>query len=130
MRIAGAQARQVPVDETLLAWLAQTPIATGQSLLAQAGQPAPSLSDLTSGLLYAAHDASVDVPAEVTPGAIWHTAVGHLARQGARLGDIATYLGQLNPQQAAMYSALAPAGTRLGWGQVQRLLPAAQSPWT
>ena len=114
------------VDETLLAWLAQTPIAAGQNLLVPANQPVPSQNDLTSGLLYAAHDASVDGPAEVTPDAIWHTGVAHLARQGTRLGDIAHYLGPLSPQQAALYSALAPTGARLGLNQVALLLPAAQ----
>ena len=37
LRVRGPQAPQLSVDETLLAWLAQAPMAAGKSLMAQAG---------------------------------------------------------------------------------------------
>ena len=132
LNIVGEHARAVQVDQALLAWLAQHPVAPGQALVSEAAVPpdgvfkAPTLAELTTGLLYAAHDASVDQPAEVTPEAVWHTAVAHLARQGLRLSDLARWLGHLDNQQATLYSALAPAGTRLGLDQVQNLLPGAR----
>ena len=129
LQIRGEQARQVPIDEALLAWLASHPVGERQNLLAETPESAtaPGLANLTTGLLYAAHDASLDQPAEITPEAIWHTGVAHLARQGLRLSDLARLLGHLTTEQATLYSAMAPAGTRLGTDQVSRLLPVAQS---
>ncbi len=137
LNVAGEHARAVAVDEALLAWLARHPVAPAQALVAPAAASVagsavppdsavkiPTLAELTTGLLYAAHDASLDLPAEVTPEAVWHTAVAHLARQGLRLSDLARWLGHLSTEQATLYSALAPQGTRLGLDQVRVLLPA------
>ena len=131
LNVAGEHARAVQVDEALLAWLAQHPVEPGQALVSEAARApdgafkSPALAELTTGLLYAAHDASLDQPAEVTPEAVWHTAVAHLARQGLRLSDLAQWLGHLSTEQATLYSALAPQGTRLGLDQVRALMPAA-----
>jgi hypothetical protein len=133
LNVAGEHARAVPVDEALLAWLAQHPVAPGQALVSEPAKlpegafKSPTLAELTTGLLYAAHDASLDQPAEVTPEAVWHTAVAHLARQGLRLSDLAQWLGHLSTEQATLYSALAPQGTRLGLEQVRPLMPAAHT---
>ncbi len=140
LNVAGEHARPVAVDEALLAWLAQHPVAPAQALVApvptrvagsavppEGAVKTPTLAELTTGLLYAAHDASLDLPAEVTPEAVWHTAVAHLARQGLRLSDLAQWLGHLSTEQATLYSALAPQGTRLGPGQVQALMPVART---
>lgn len=139
LNVTGDHARAVPVDEALLAWLAQHPVAPAQALVGDLGVSsqadvhleaafkAPTLAELTTGLLYAAHDASLDQPAEVTPEAVWHTAVAHLARQGLRLSDLAKWLGHLSTEQATLYSALAPQGTRLGPDQVRVLMPAART---
>ncbi len=114
LQIAGEHPREIDCDALLRAYLDE-------------GVPAVSLPDLTTGLLYAAHDAGVDAPAEVTPEAVWHTGAAHLARQGLRMAELARVLGKLSPQQAALYSALAPAGKRLGLAEVDRLLPAARA---
>jgi integrase len=129
IRVRGAMARDLPVDATMLEWLANCPLDPNQSLLAEAGQPAPTDQELSSGLLYAAHDAGLDAPAEVDAQAIWHTATAFLARQGMRLSDLAQRVGHLDAAQAALYGGLSvqakrSAGTAAHEAPV--LMPAAQ----
>ena len=138
VRIGGARPREIALDAALKAQISGTAgfpdaidsgagHATSVGLLATNGAENPSLNDLTTGLLYAAHDAGVDAPVEVTPEAVWHTGAAHLARQGIRMADLARALGALSPQQAALYSSLAPPGRRFGWDEVQALVPAARA---
>ncbi len=138
LKIGGARPREIVLDAALRAQLtAAEPLrhapdsgaayAVDSRLLATNLLENPTLADLTTGLLYAAHDAGVDAPVEVTPEAVWHTGAAHLARQGIRLADLAAALGQLSPQQAALYSSLAPPGRRLGRDEVEALVPAAQA---
>ncbi len=128
VHIGGARPRSIALDAGLTAQLMGLQTENDTPLLAAANpQVAVTLADLTTGLLYAAHDAGVEAPVEVTPEAVWHTGAAHLARQGIRLADLATALGHLSPQQAALYSSLAPAGRRLGWDEVEHLVPAAKA---
>ena len=140
VHVAGARPRDVALDAALDAALQAQSVGSASvqvtsdpvtapaingRLLATDDLEKPSLADLTTGLLYAAHDAGVEAPVEVTPEAIWHTGVAHLARQGIRMADLARALGPLTPQQAALYSSLAPTGKRLAWDEVAHLVPAA-----
>jgi polysaccharide biosynthesis transport protein len=135
MRVRGAMARDLPVDATMLQWLANHPLDPNQGLLAEAGQPAPSEQELSSGLLYAAHDAGLDAPAEVNAQAIWHTAASHLARQGVRLSELAQRVGHLDAEQAALYGGLSVQAKRSTGGAgitahgAPALLPAAEFGW-
>ena len=140
VHVAGARPRDVALDSALDAALQAQSVRSASvqatsdpvtapaidgRLLATNDLEKPSLADLTTGLLYAAHDAGVEAPVEVTPEAIWHTGAAHLARQGIRMADLARALGPLTPQQAALYSSLAPTGKRLAWDEVAHLVPAA-----
>ncbi len=139
LRIRGLHSRAVALDPTLVAQFAVSgDPADGRSgssanadrpLLAvhdpNPSTPSTTLTQLTTGLLYAAHDAGVDFAVEVTPDAVWHAGAAHLARQGIRLADLASLLGHLSPQQAALYSGMAPPGRRLDMIEVQRLMPVA-----
>ena len=95
-------------------------------MLGDANAKPVALNDLTTELLYAAHDAGVDQPTEVTPDALRHTCAVFLAHQGIRMADLARAVGQMSAAQAAIYSAMSPAGKRLGLEQVERLMPAAR----
>jgi polysaccharide biosynthesis transport protein len=125
--LADGLAREIPLDPSLQELIVKTfmvtPAGDAQVLLS-AGNGSPiSLGNLTSELLYAAHDAALDQPAEVTPDALRHTYAAYLARQGIRLTDLARAVGSLSPDLAARYSAMAPPGKRLGLEQVQRVMP-------
>ena len=120
--------RDIPLDDGLhqmiVAGFKVTPAVDGQTLLSNGNGGALALPNLAAELLYAAHDAGVEQPSEVTPEALRHTAAAYLARQGVRLTDMAQVMGEMSPEQATLYSAMAPAGKRLGLDQVERLMPA------
>lgn len=123
--------REIALDSGLhrliVAGFKVTPAVDGQTLLSNGNGGPLGLPNLTAELLYAAHDAGVDQPSDVTPDALRHTAAAFLARQGVRLIDMAKVMGELNVEQATLYSAMAPAGKRLGLDEVQRLMPAVTS---
>ena len=122
--------REIALDSGLhrmiVAGFKVTPAVDGQTLLSNGNGGPLGLPNLTAELLYAAHDAGVDQPSEVTPDALRHTAAAFLARQGIRLTDLAKVMGELNADQAALYSAMAPSGKRLGLDEVERLMPTLQ----
>ena len=94
----------------------------GAPLFARHGTARPTLEDLTSDLLCAAHDAGVENPAEVTPAALRHTYLAFLARQGIRLADLVRLVGRLPPEQIAVYGSYAPPGERLALDEVNRVI--------
>ena len=119
--------REIPLDagfhQLILAGFKVTPAVDGQTLLSNGNGGPLGLPNLAAELLYAAHDAGVDEPSEVTPDALRHTAAAFLARQGIRLTDLAKVMGELKAE-AALYSTMAPSGRRLGADEVERLMPA------
>jgi polysaccharide biosynthesis transport protein len=120
--------REVPLDagfhQLILSGFKVTPAVDGQTLLSNGNGGPLGLPNLAAELLYAAHDAGIDQPSEVTPDTLRHTAAAFLARQGIRLTDMAKVMGDMGAEQAALYSAMAPSGKRLGIDEVQRLMPA------
>lgn len=135
LRVGAANAedgtRHIPLDagfhQLIVAGFKLTPAVDGQTLLSNGNGGPLGLPNLAAELLYAAHDAGIDQPSEVTPEALRHTAAAFLARQGMRLTDMAKVMGELKAEQAALYSAMAPSGKRLGLDEVQRLMPAVVS---
>ena len=121
--------REIPLDDALhqmiVARFKVTPAVDGQTLLSNGNGGPLGLPHLAAELLYAAHDAGIEQPSEVTPEALRHTAAAYLARQGVRLTDMAKIMGEMSAEQATVYSAMAPAGKRLGLDQVERLMPTA-----
>ena len=61
-------------------------------------------------------------PAEVTPEALRHTCLAHLARQGLRMAELARLAGHLGSEQAALYSAYAPEGIRRSLAEIDRTM--------
>jgi uncharacterized protein involved in exopolysaccharide biosynthesis len=123
-------ARDIPLDsslhEVIVNTFKVTPAGDAQPLLGDANAKPVALSDLTTELLYAAHDAGVDQPGEVTPDALRHTCAAFLARQGIRMADLARTIGHMSATEVAIYSAMSPAGKRLGLEQVERLMSAVR----
>jgi len=75
-------------------------------------------------VMYAAYDAGLDGPDEVTPRALRHTYLVYLLRQGIRFADIGRIVGRLPPQELAAYMRYAPSQPRLPLEEVDLLLPA------
>jgi integrase len=126
IRVSGDTARSIEIVEPLLGLLQRSPHGPDARVLAVAGEAPPNVETLASQLLYAAHDGGLDRAAEVTPDALWHTGIAYLARQGIRLAELAKVAGRLSAEQAATYSALAPAGTRVSLAEVHSILQQVQ----
>lgn len=122
IRVPGASARTVAMLEPAAAMLERLPRALGGKLLAWKDAGQVTLETVTSDLLFAAHDAGIERPAEITPAALRHTYIAFLARQGIRLADLIKLVGRLSPEQAATYSSYAPPGKRLALDEVNRML--------
>jgi hypothetical protein len=86
------------------------------------GRPATP-ADLEGAILYAAHDAGIERPSEVTALALRHTYVAFLVRQGIRFADLARVVGSLPPEALAAYGDLAPAGPRAALEAIELVLP-------
>ncbi len=121
--VAGPDARSVALPADTLDWIAGEDEADAPLFVDSGGRP---LSDATlrTALLYAAHDAGLDAADDVTPEALRHTYVAFLLRQGLRFADVARIVGPLPADRLAAYKRLAPGGTAVGLGDVERILPA------
>jgi integrase len=128
LRIGGGSPRTVAMLPPAVALLEDRAPIPGARLLASDGTVSPTLEDLTSDLLCAAHDAAIERPAEVTPGALRHSYIVFLARQGLRLADLIKVVGRLPPEQAALYSGCAPPGKRLALDEVNRVMDGLEGP--
>ncbi len=122
VRVGGSAPRSVALLEPAMTLLAQMSPVPGTPLLARQGAAPPTPEDIRSDLLCAAHDAGIDAPAEVTPGALRHTYLAFLARQGIRLTDLVKVAGRLPPEEMAAYSGYSPPGKRLGLDEVNRVI--------
>ena len=122
LHVGGGTPRAVAILEPAVTILERLPPTAGTRLLAIHGAAPPTLADLTSDLLCAAHDAGIERPAEVTPGALRHTYIAFLARQGIRLADLVKVVGRLPPEQAAAYTGYSPPEKRLALDEVNRVM--------
>lgn len=113
IRIEGGSPRTLAMLDATLATIARQTATAGKRLLEHTPE------ELTADLLCAAYDAGIERPTEVTLGAIRHTYVAFLARQGMRLADLAKVVGRLPADQVALYSTYAPAGKRLTLDEVK-----------
>ena len=123
--VGGASARTVDLFEPATTLLGRLPRAHGARLMPPVGDEPMTIDELSSDVLFAAHDAGIEQPAEVTPGALRHTFLAFLARQGIRLGDLTRVAGRVPAELAAVYSGYAPAGARLGLSEVRRVCEGA-----
>ena len=127
IRVGGESPREIPISDVLERELALGPAATeGPLLPARGGRPA-ARADVGSAFLYAAHDAGIERPSELTPAALRHTYLAFLVRQGIRFADLARLVGRIPPEELAAYGELAPTGARVALDAIERVLPALRS---
>jgi polysaccharide biosynthesis transport protein len=93
-------------------------------LLGEPGAESLPLSHIEALISYAAHDAALQQPAEVTPWALRHTLICHLVRQGIRFSDLARIVGTLPAEVTAAYGAILPAAARHSLDETDKVLPA------
>ena len=94
-----------------------------RTLIASRSGAPMTVAELDAALLYAAHDAAIDGPDDVTSAALHHTAVCFLVRQGIRFADLVELVGDLGADALARYRPLVPAGPRRSIDDVERSMP-------
>jgi len=127
IRVSGESARTLPLNDALrnliAARRALQPEAAGTLLRSPSGGRLPP-DDLRSLVMYAAYDAGLDGPDEVTPQALRHTYLVYLLRQGIRFADIGRIVGRLPPQELAAYMRYAPSQPRRPLEEIDLIPPA------
>ena len=123
VHVGGACARSVEVNGAAARCLASGVGAPDAPVLKGLGDQPATLESLSMQLLYAAHDAGLERPYEITPYALRHTYLAFLVRQGIRFADLAQLVGQLPAPVLAAYSGMAPAGARISRESVNCVFP-------
>lgn len=125
--VGGGSPRTVELPEAVASVLQRLPAGPGGPLFASETGALPASEDLALEIFYAAHDAGIARPGEVTPAALRHSYIAFLVRQGIRFSDLVGIVGRLSPEVAAAYSDLAPSGERIALSKVDRSLPAVSA---
>jgi polysaccharide biosynthesis transport protein len=94
------------------------------NLIGEAGTAPLDLSHLDALISYAAHDAALEQPVDVTPWAVRHTFISYLVRQGMRFSEIARIVGTLPAEVTAAYGLMQPAGARPSIETIDKVMPA------
>ena len=125
LRIGGSAARTLPLGGGAARLFERTqgdddlPVLPGPSSGGSA-----TLESLTAQLLCAAHDAGLERLQGASPAAVRHSYIAFLVRQGARFADLVRWVGPLDAELLAAYSALAPSGARLDMAAIRSDFPA------
>jgi succinoglycan biosynthesis transport protein ExoP len=89
----------------------------------KSGEPA-RLSHLEEVISYAAHDAGLAQPADITPTVIRHTFIVFLVRQGIRFSELPRVVGPLPAGVTVAYGAIVPTAMRRPLEETDRVIPA------
>jgi uncharacterized protein involved in exopolysaccharide biosynthesis len=122
-RVGGEPPRTVRLHPAAIPFLGAGSESPEAQVLQKATGDAVTLQWLSTQLLCAAHDAGLERVQEITPHALRHTYTAFLVRQGVRFADLVQLVGPLPAPTLAAYSALAPAGARIGLESVNYVFP-------
>jgi uncharacterized protein involved in exopolysaccharide biosynthesis len=127
IRIAGASARSFALAEPLRGLVAARRSATSEgaeTLLHDAAGAPLGAADVARLVLYAAYDAGLERPHEITPAVLRHTYLAFLLRQGMRMSDLAKVAGHIPQAELGAYAQIAGSSARLPLDEIERVLPA------
>jgi succinoglycan biosynthesis transport protein ExoP len=127
IRVRGESSREISIRGSLESQLVARTASPKMPLVPVRGRPATP-SDLGEAILYAAHDAGIERPSEVTAASLRHTYIAFLVRQGIRFADLARVVGRLPPEELAAYRVLVPPGPRASLDAIDRVFPPLRSP--
>jgi succinoglycan biosynthesis transport protein ExoP len=128
LRVPGEWSRELEIGRALERELVIGAAPSDSPLVPARGERPATLSDIGVALLYAAHDAGIERPSEITPAALRHTYVAFLVRQGIRFADLARLVGVIPSDELTAYGPLTPAGPRVALDAIELVLPALRSP--
>ena len=127
MRVGGADARTLALDEPMRALLAarqQRQEKPGDRVLQTPGGDRFAEGEVARVVLFAAYDAGLDRPQEITPSVLRYTLIGYLLRQGIRAADIDRVVGRVPHNELVAYMQLNSPATRRPIEDIERVLPA------
>jgi hypothetical protein len=127
MRVGGADARTLPLVEPMGALLAarqHQQVKPGDRVLQTPAGDAFAEAEVARLVLFAAYDAGLDRPQEVTPSVLRYTFIGYLLRQGIRAADIDHVVGRVPHTELFAYMQLNSPATRRPIEDIERVLPA------
>jgi polysaccharide biosynthesis transport protein len=125
IRLGDEAARIVPLDEpmrSLIVARRQQPDAAGTILRGPDGNSL-TLDEVARLVLFAAYDAGLDRPQEVTADALRYTYLSFLLRQGIRAADFDRIVGRVPQTELVAYMQLHSPRSRRPIEQIERLLP-------
>jgi polysaccharide biosynthesis transport protein len=126
IHLGGEAARIVPLDEpmrSLIVARTQRPGAAGTVLRGPDGNSL-TIDEVARLVLFAAYDAGLDRPQEVTADALRYTYLSFLLRQGIRAADFDRIVGRVPQTELVAYMQLHSPRARRSIEQIERLLPA------
>ena len=126
IRIAGAYGRSIPIEDPLRGLLAvrreHQPEATGTVLRGKGGTSLDG-QQLREIVQFAAHDAGLDHPQEVTPLALRYTWLVFLLRQGLRAADVLEVAGPVSHEELMASMEFHSPKTKQPADRIDRVLP-------
>jgi polysaccharide biosynthesis transport protein len=124
LNLPGDAARAVVLEEPLRGLLAaREPSVSAATIVAGAQGPLDG-AEIGRLVLYAAFDAGLERPDEVTPDILRYTYLAFLLRQGIRVADIGRLAGRVPQQELIAYMRFAPPMQRLSFDKIERVMPA------
>jgi len=127
IRVAGSAARSFALDEPLRGLIAARRGARpgeAATLLHDASGAPLGGDELARLVVYAAYDAGLERPHEITPAVLRHTYLTFLLRQGMRMSDIGRIAGSIPHADLVAYTQIAGSSVRLPFEKIERILPA------
>lgn len=121
LTIRGITPRTLPLSPALKSLFENTAC----KLTHSSGDPL-SVEDLTALLTCAIADADLSENGEISAGALRHTYLVYLARQGIRLAELETVAGYIPPKELSGYSSFQPAGPRRSSQEIDWIYPQLQ----
>lgn len=129
IHVRGASPRDFALEEPLRGLLGADARARADDAgpLLHDAQAAPlGVDDVARMVLYAAYDAVIERPQEITPAVLRYTYTAFLLRQGIRMGDIGRIVGHIPQADLLVYMRLAAADARRPFEEIARVLPPLQ----
>jgi uncharacterized protein involved in exopolysaccharide biosynthesis len=130
IRLGGESARGITLQEPLRSAIAggsrQRP--DGADTVLHDGHGGPlAIEEVGRLVFYAADDAGLDGPHEVTPEVLRYTYLSFLLRQGIRPADLGRIVGHVPQDDLIAYMQRHSPAVRLPFEQIDRLLPALRA---
>ena len=127
IRVASGEPRTLPLDEPMRALLTERHrrlAAAAGNILQKADGGAFSDEEVGRLVLFAAYDAGLDRPQQVTPLVLRYTFICYLLRQGIRAADIDRVVGRVPHAELVAYMQANSPAARRPIEDIERVLPA------